>query len=434
MTRLDRMVLEVGATDLHKLDGLPASLRLAALMLARLKRGRLDIILPDGRTLRFNGSIPGPHGEIIVHDLAFTRPVFSKGDIGFAESFMDQKFDTPDLATLLEYFTVNFEDAGKLVVGGRFARFLNGIRHMLRANTKKGSKRNILAHYDLGNDFYARWLDPTMTYSSAIYSSIDQSLEDAQLAKYRSIARNLNLKPGDHILEIGSGWGGFAEVAAKEYGARITSITISDAQHAYATKRIADAGLSGQVEILMKDYRDVRGQFDGVASIEMFEAVGEEYWPSYFGKIAEVLKPGGRAALQIITIEDDTFERYRKRADFIQHYIFPGGMLPSVKRLREETSAVGLAFDVDAMFGKSYARTLAEWAKRFELAWDDIKGGKFNESFRRLWLYYLAYCEAGFRTGRIDVGQFVLTKPKALISSPEQSRREPSCAAKDPVD
>jgi cyclopropane-fatty-acyl-phospholipid synthase len=282
---------------------------------------------------------------------------------------------------------------------------------MLRANTKKGSRRNILAHYDLGNDFYARWLDPTMTYSSALYTSVDQNLENAQLAKYRSIARNLNLKPGDHVLEIGSGWGGFAEVAAKEYSARVTSITISDAQHAYATKRIADAGLSSQVEIVLRDYRDVRGQFDAVASIEMFEAVGEEYWPSYFGKIAEVLKPGGRAALQIITIDDDYFDLYRKRADFIQHYIFPGGMLPSERRLRQETAAVGLGFEVDAMFGKSYARTLGEWAKRFELAWDDIKGGKFNESFRRLWLYYLAYCEAGFRTGRIDVGQFVLTKP-----------------------
>ena len=411
MTRLDRMVQEVGATDLHKLDRLPASLRLASLVLTRLKHGRLDITLPDGRTLRFNGSTPGPHGEIIVHDPAFTRPVFSKGDIGFAESFMDQKFDTPDLASLLEYFTVNFEDAGKLAVGGRIARVFNGLRHMLRANTKKGSKRNILAHYDLGNDFYARWLDPTMTYSSAIYSSADQGLEDAQLAKYRSIARNLNLKTGDHVLEIGSGWGGFAEVAAKEYGARVTSITISDAQHAYATKRIADAGLSGQVEIVMRDYRDVQGQFDAVASIEMFEAVGEEYWPSYFGKIAEVLKPGGRAALQIITIDDSYFDRYRKRADFIQHYIFPGGMLPSERRLREETAAVGLGFEVDAMFGDSYARTLGEWAKRFDLAWDGIKGGKFNESFRRLWLYYLAYCEAGFRTGRIDVGQFVLTKP-----------------------
>jgi cyclopropane-fatty-acyl-phospholipid synthase len=411
MTRLDRMVQEVGPTDLHKLHRLPASLRFAAMILSRQKRGRLDIVLPDGRTLRFKGTEPGPHGEIIAHDVAFIRPVYSRGEIGFAESFMDQKFDTPDLATLLEYFTANWEGANRLAIGGRAARFFFGLRHMLRANTKKGSKRNILAHYDLGNDFYARWLDPTMTYSSAIFSSPDQSLEDAQHAKYRSIARNLDLKPGDHVLEIGSGWGGFAEVAAKEYGARVTSITISDAQYAWATKRIVDAGLSDKVEIVLRDYRDVEGQFDAVASIEMFEAVGEQYWPAYFGKIAQVLKPGGRAALQIIAIEDEEFESYRKRAGFIQHYIFPGGMLPSERRLREETAAVGLGFEVDAMFGRSYARTLGEWAKRFDLAWDDIKDDKFNESFRRLWLYYLAYCEAGFRTGRIDVGQFVLTKP-----------------------
>jgi cyclopropane-fatty-acyl-phospholipid synthase len=411
MTRLDRMVQEVGSTDLHKLDRMPASLRLAVLLITRLKKGRLDMVLPDGRTLRFSGPEPGPQAEIIVHDLTFARPVLDKGDIGFAESFMDQKFDTPDLAAVLQYFNANWEDAGKLAIGNSIARFFIGLRHALRANTKKGSKRNILAHYDLGNDFYARWLDPTMTYSSAIFSSKEQSLEDAQLAKYRSIARNLKLKPGDHVLEIGSGWGGFAEVAAKEYGARVTSITISDAQYAWATKRIADAGLADKVEIVMRDYRDVEGQFDAVASIEMFEAVGEEYWPSYFGKIAHVLKPGGRAALQIITIQDKYFEGYRKRADFIQHYIFPGGMLPSEKRLREETERAGLAFAVDAMFGQSYARTLNEWAKRFELAWDGIKGGKFDESFRRLWLYYLAYCEAGFRTGRIDVGQFVLTKP-----------------------
>jgi cyclopropane-fatty-acyl-phospholipid synthase len=413
MTRLDKMVLEVGPNDLHKLDRLPASLRLAAFIISRLKKGRLDMVLPDGRTLRFQGPQPGLQAELIVHDLKFIRPVLAKGDIGFAEAFMDQKFDSPDLATLLRYFNDNWEDADRLVIGNAVARFFVGLRHMMRANTKKGSKRNILAHYDLGNDFYTRWLDPTMTYSSAIFSSEDQGLMDAQLAKYRSIADNLKLKPGDHVLEIGSGWGGFAEVAAKEYGARVTSITISDAQHAYATKRMKDAGLESQVEIVMRDYRDVTGQFDAVASIEMFEAVGEKYWPGYFGKIAEVLKPGGRAALQIITIDDKYFDLYRQRADFIQHYIFPGGMLPSERRLREETANVGLGFEVDKMFGLSYARTLAEWAVRFDQEWDrHIKGGKFGEAFRRLWLYYLAYCEAGFRTRRIDVGQFVLTKPE----------------------
>jgi cyclopropane-fatty-acyl-phospholipid synthase len=412
MTRLDRMVQEVGPNDLHKLDRLPASLRIAALIIARHKKGRLDMVLPDGRILRFTGQQPGPQAELIVHDLKFIRPVLAKGDIGFAEAFMDQKFDTPDLATLLRYFNDNWEDAGQLAIGGAIGRFLAKIGHMLHANTKKGSKRNILAHYDLGNDFYSSWLDPTMTYSSAIFSSPGQGLMDAQLAKYRSIARNLQLKPGDHVLEIGSGWGGFAEVAAKEYGAKVTSITISDAQHAYATQRMKNAGLDGQVEIVMRDYRDVKGQFDAVASIEMFEAVGETYWPSYFSKIAEVLKPGGRAALQIITINDEYFDGYRRRADFIQTYIFPGGMLPSERRLREETAAVGLDFKVDQMFGLSYARTLAEWAKRFDMAWDRIKGGKFDESFRRLWLYYLAYCVAGFTTQRINVGQFVLTKPE----------------------
>jgi cyclopropane-fatty-acyl-phospholipid synthase len=412
MTRMERMVLNVsGPADLHKLDRLPASLSLTAMILSRLPRGRLDMSLPDGRTLRFQGKEPGPDAELIVHDPKFVRTVLSKGDIGFAEVFMDGMVDTPDLPLLLEYFNANWEDAGKLAIGNSIARLFANLRKMLRSNTKKGSKRNILAHYDLGNDFYTRWLDPTMTYSSAIFSAKDQSLEDAQLAKYRAIALNLELKPGDCVLEIGSGWGGFAHVAAKEFGARVTSITISDAQHAYATKRIAEAGLSDQVEIVMRDYRDVEGQFDAVASIEMFEAVGEEFWPGYFEKIAQVLKPGGRAALQIITIDDQYFDEYRRRADFIQTYIFPGGMLPSVQRLKEETESAGMTFAVDQMFGKSYARTVDAWAKRFDTAWDKIKGGKFDEEFRRLWLYYLAYCSAGFRTGRIDVGQFVLTKP-----------------------
>lgn len=412
MSRLDRMVLEIkGPADFHKLDRLPASMRFGAMIIARFRKGRLDMVLGDGRTLRFVGKEPGPQAEMFVHDLKFMRTVASRGDIGFAEVFMDEKFDTPDLATLLEYFSTNWDDAGKLVTGGWIAQLLANLQHVRRANTKKGSKRNILAHYDLGNDFYAAWLDPTMTYSSGIYATKDTPLMDAQLAKYRSIARNLSLKPGDHVLEIGSGWGGFAEVAAKEFGVRVTSVTISDAQHAYATKRMKDAGLSDKVEIVLRDYRDITGTFDAMASIEMFEAVGEEYWPSYFSKIAEVLKPGGKAALQIITIDDKEFDNYRARADFIQHYIFPGGMLPSVRRLEEETAQAGMGFAVDQMFGLAYALTLDEWAKRFDSVWDRIKGGKFDEQFRRLWLYYFAYCSAGFRTGRIDVGQFVLTKP-----------------------
>ncbi len=411
MTKLDRMIVAIGPGDIAKLDRLPASFQMAAMIMARLKKGRLDITVPDGRTLRFQGKEAGPQAEMVMHDPRLTAKVLTRGDIGFAEAYMDGKFDTPDLARVLEYFVRNFEDAGALAVGGRLTQIVNLVRHAFRANTKRGSKRNILAHYDLGNEFYSRWLDPTMTYSSAIYSSPDQTLEQAQLAKYRAIASELGLAPGKHVLEIGSGWGGFAEVAAGEYGARVTSITISDAQHAYACERMARAGLSDLVDIQMRDYRDITGQFDAVASIEMFEAVGEKYWPAYFGKVADSLKPGGKADLQIITIEDDQFDNYRQRPDFIQHYIFPGGMLISPERIRQQAERIGLAYRIGSQFGMSYARTLAEWTRRFQKAWDGISRLGFDDRFRRLWLYYLAYCEAGFCSGRIDVGQFVLSKP-----------------------
>jgi cyclopropane-fatty-acyl-phospholipid synthase len=411
MTRLEKMIVHIGSGDLGKLAGLPAGFRLAAMILVRLKKGRLDVTFPDGRSFRFEGPEPGPQGEIIVRDASFVGRVLARGDIGFAEAFMHEQFDTPCLPDVLEYFTRNFESAGRLAVGGWMAQWINAFHHRRNQNSRRGSRRNILAHYDLGNAFYELWLDPSMTYSSAIFSRPDQTLEEAQYAKYRAIAGELNLKPGMRVLEIGSGWGGFAEVAAREFGARVDSVTISDAQHAYARQRIERAGLSDLVDIQLKDYRDVAGTYDAVASIEMFEAVGEKYWSTYFGKIAEVLRPGGRASLQIITIDDKEFDFYRTRVDFIQMYIFPGGMLPSIARLREETSQVGLGLSVAEMFGASYARTLAEWGERFEAAWETIRPMGFDERFRRMWLYYLAYCQAGFRTGRIDVGRFVLTKP-----------------------
>ncbi|MBI1358982.1 MAG: methyltransferase domain-containing protein [Alphaproteobacteria bacterium] len=408
------MVVSITPDDSNRIDGkltgLTTSFRLAAMVMARLRKGQIDFVMPDGRTFRFTGPEPGPKAEVIVHDPTFARRVLTGGDIGFAEAFMDAQFDTPSLPDVLEYFTCNFESAGKLAVGERLTQLFNSVKHMLRANSKKGSKRNILAHYDLGNDFYARWLDPSMTYSSAVYERPDLTLEEAQRAKYAAIASYLDLKPGARLLEIGSGWGGFAEYVAKTFNVNVTSVTISDAQHAYAVQRIARAGLADRVDIQLRDYRDITGQFDAVASIEMFEAVGEKYWPQYFGKIGEVLKPGGKAALQIITIEEDQFEAYRRRPDFIQHYIFPGGMLPSEGRLRTETENAGMSFRVARMFGKDYARTLSEWEKRFEEAWPKIKGEAFDERFRRLWLYYLAYCQAGFRVGTIDVGHFVLTR------------------------
>jgi cyclopropane-fatty-acyl-phospholipid synthase len=249
-----------------------------------------------------------------------------------------------------------------------------------------------------------------MTYSSARFERPGQALLDAQRNKYRTLAHGMDLRPDQRVLEIGCGWGGFAEFAAREVGARVTGITISREQYAFARQRIFEQGLAERAEIRLIDYRDVEGQFDRVASIEMFEAVGERYWPTYFGSIHERLRPGGRAGLQIITIRDDVFDRYRRRADFIQKYIFPGGMLPSEARLRQETDRAGLAWTGISRFGQHYADTLAAWGQRFEAAWDDIRRQGFDERFRRLWRFYLAYCEAGFRTGRTDVVQLGLAK------------------------
>jgi cyclopropane-fatty-acyl-phospholipid synthase len=287
---------------------------------------------------------------------------------------------------------------------------VNRLRHGLRGNSRAGARRNIHAHYDLGNEFYARWLDPSMTYSSARYEAPGQPLQAAQEAKYASLARQMALAADHHVLEIGCGWGGFAEFAAREVKAKVTAITISQAQFEFARKRMHDQGLAERADIRLVDYRDVEGRFDRVASIEMFEAVGEKYWPAYFGKIREALKPGGRAGLQIITIRDDLYAGYRRRADFIQKYIFPGGMLPSEARLREVTERAGLAWEGVSRFGQHYADTLAEWAQRFEGAWGDIVGLGFDERFRRLWRFYLSYCEAGFRTGRTDVVQLSLAR------------------------
>ncbi|HEX2561262.1 cyclopropane-fatty-acyl-phospholipid synthase family protein, partial [Phenylobacterium sp.] len=269
---------------------------------------------------------------------------------------------------------------------------------------------NIHAHYDLGNAFYSRWLDETMTYSSARYAAPGQPLSEAQRNKYRTLAQSIGLQSGQHVLEIGCGWGGFAEFAAGEVGAKVTGITISREQYDFARERLFRQGLNEKAEIRFVDYRDVDGQFDRVASIEMFEAVGEKYWPAYFGKIAQVLSPGGRAGLQIITIKDELFEGYRRRMDFIQKYIFPGGMLPSEARLARETRAAGLTWEGLSRFGLDYADTLADWRRRFDGAWDEIRPLGFDERFRRLWRFYLSYCEAGFRTGQTNVVQLSLAK------------------------
>lgn len=388
----------------------PASAKAVLLALMQVKGGAVLVTLPDGRALAF-GEGEAPPVDFTINDYGFARRVVASGDIGFAEGLMAGEWESHNLSALLTLLASNIERFARLFEGGLIGKALHWLRHRSNANTKSGSRRNILAHYDLGNEFYSAWLDASMTYSSARFDAQVRDLEAGQRAKYKALADHLELKAGDHVLEIGCGWGGFAEFAAREYSARVTGITISDEQLAYARTRMEKAGLDHLVEIRRQDYRDVEGQFDKVASIEMFEAVGEKYWPAYFGKISEVLKPGGKAGLQIITIDERLFESYRKRADFIQRYVFPGGMLASVERLKEETSKVGLIWRKAEGFGQSYADTLAEWARRFTAKWSDIRAMGFDERFKQLWLFYLSYCEAGFRTGRTNVVQLELAKP-----------------------
>lgn len=396
---------------LPALVGAPAAFRFAARLLAlNWRAGSLTFITPSGRELRIKGPEPGVDGRIVVHDFGFMRRVLAAGDIGFAEGYMAGEWDTPDLSAVLGAVSMNFDRLARFFLGNPVVRAVNFIGHSLHANTRKGSRKNIHAHYDLGNAFYGQWLDPTMTYSSARYSRDGEPLELAQANKYRSLAQGMGLERDQSVLEIGCGWGGFAEYAAKEVGAKVTGITISQEQFDFARKRIFEQGLAERAEIRMVDYRDVQGQFDRVASIEMFEAVGERYWPTYFGKIRDVLRPGGRAGLQIITIRDEIFESYRRRADFIQKYIFPGGMLPSEARLKDVTSETGLAWTGITRFGQDYADTLAEWGRRFESAWDGIAALGFDERFRKLWRFYLSYCEAGFRTERTNVVQLSLSR------------------------
>ncbi len=372
--------------------------------------GSVTWILPTSRVVKITGDKPGPDATVRINDYNFMRRAFAAGTIGFAEGFMAGEWETPDLSAVLEAFSLNFDRLSALLSGNPVMRTVNVLYHLLHSNSRAGSRKNIHAHYDLGNGFYSRWLDPSMTYSSALYERPDQPLSEAQHAKYAALARTIDLAPGKHVLEIGCGWGGFAEFAAKEVGARVTGITISQAQYDFARKRLFDQGLSEKADIQLIDYRDIEGTFDAVASIEMFEAVGEAYWPAYFGKVREALKPGGRAGLQIITIRDELFSRYRGRTDFIQRYIFPGGMLPSEARLKEETERAGLEWSDLKRFGQNYADTLAEWGRRFEAAWSDIRKDGFDERFRRLWRFYLSYCEAGFRTERTNVIQLGLSR------------------------
>ena len=406
------MAVEAQAPVLsHQTHGLPFFFRQVLKIAALIQYGTLVFELPDGRRLTFEGkSETDAKGVIFVRRFRFARRVMFGGDIGFFESFADGDWDTPDLAACLYIFARNADYVQRAFAALPFVDWLNNLRRSGEKNTKSGSKRNIVAHYDLGNRFYEKWLDQTMTYSSARFASDTDSLEKAQTNKYESLARMIDLKPGDRVLEIGSGWGGFAEYAAREYGAHVTGLTLSPSQLEYAQKRIADAGLADKVEFRLQDYRDVEETFDKVASIEMFEAVGREYWATYFDKVKAVLKPGGVAGLQIITIADRFFDKYVKSTDFIQRYVFPGGILPSDSILSNLADQAGLKLKEIQDFGQDYARTLHEWSDRFRAAWDDIRPRGFDERFEKLWRFYLAYCEAGFKAGTTSVRQVALMR------------------------
>jgi len=388
------------ALILRDVGHLARDTRLVFELLDNLHGGMLEIRLPDGSSRLFG---EGEHGVTLnVHDEAMFSQVLARGDIGLAEAYLDGHWDSPDVTGLLTLLTRN-RDALKKAIYGSWRNLLAArLRHWLNRNSRAGSKRNIMAHYDLGNDFYRLWLDPSMSYSSALYRAVDDGeLESAQRAKYRRLLRRLHAEPGQSVLEIGCGWGGFAEIAVRE-GLQVTGLTLSPAQLEWARKRVPGADLR------LQDYRDTSERFDHIVSIEMFEAVGERWWPTYFRTIARALKPGGRAVIQSITIRDDLFAEYRKGTDFIQQYVFPGGMLPSRSAFRAAAAKQGLTVHGEYAFGKDYARTLAEWRHAFENNWPQIAALGFDEQFRRLWRMYLSYCEAGFLAGNIDVVHFEL--------------------------
>ncbi len=386
-------------------------------VIARLDRGCLNLRLPDGTTRLIGQNGQGVQAEIVVHDADFFRRCVLYGDIGFAEAYMDGLWDTPSIERVISWAIENTEECpaypprpslGLL----NLLQLVNRLGHLFRPNSLSMSRRNIAEHYDLGNAFYRLWLDPSMTYSSALFTTAEQSLESAQAAKYERLCRQLRLQPGDHVLEIGCGWGGFAEHAAKQYGCRVTGVTISAEQHAFATARMKSAGLSDRVEIRLEDYRRLAGTFDKIVSIEMMEALGDRYLPVFFEQIHRLLTPCGLVALQYITVPDCRHARLRQGVDFIQKHIFPGSLLLSIGRVNEAANRTGDLFLHDLKdMGSSYARTLHEWWQTFNARQAEVRALGFDTRFIRKWNYYLQYCEAAFATRNISVVQATYTRP-----------------------
>lgn len=377
-------------------------------LLPAFRVGQLTIRLPDGTTIRRTGARPGPSGEIVVHRTRAIFRVFATGEPGFVDGFLEGDWSTPDLVALLSVLLENKRPTKARPPAGRLAILRNRLLHRLRSNTRRGSRRNIAAHYDLGNAFYQLWLDRSMNYSSALFRGTED-LETAQAAKMQRIVELLDLRPNHDVLEIGCGWGALAEVIVPQ-SAAYTGLTLSTGQRDYAIARLG-ATARGEADIRLQDYRDVTGSFDRIVCIEMFEAVGERYWPVFFDKLRSLLRPNGIAVLQVITIAEDRFETYRRRPDFIQRHIFPGGALPTVGHVAAEAERVGLIVSESQSLGDSYAATLREWHQRFTRNWAAIEPLGFDRRFRRMWEYYLSYCEVGFRHGTIDVHIMKLQEP-----------------------
>jgi cyclopropane-fatty-acyl-phospholipid synthase len=390
----------------------PISARWFLTLLRRVRTGHLTLICPDGTRHVFGDPHSQPGATLHVHDWRACRRIVQSGDIGFAEAYRAGWVDSPDMVTLLRLAVRNLASVSETVTGSRLARLWYHLRHRLRGNTRAGSRRNIHAHYDLGNDFYGLWLDPTWTYSSGLFEGDDnRSLAAAQHAKYQRIIDTLALRPGDRVLEIGCGWGGFALHAARQ-GIAVHGVTISRAQYTLAKARIDAAGLGHLAQVSLTDYRDVRGQFHAIVSIEMFEAVGESYWPTFFDTLKYRLLPGGRALIQSITIDDNAFAAYRLSSDFIREFIFPGGMLPSAQRFVSVARDCGLSVTETLSFGLDYARTLQHWNAAFEAQLDAVRDQGFDDAFIRTWHLYLQYCEAAFAEQRIGVKHFVVTQAR----------------------
>ncbi|GAB2804744.1 cyclopropane-fatty-acyl-phospholipid synthase family protein [Comamonas piscis] len=402
---------------------MPRSARPVLQLLERLPCGQLDLQLPDGQVRHFGAHAASQaDARCTLHDWDALERIQRSGDIGLAEGYIESQWDSPDLTALLRLCIQNRDHMESLVYGHWWGRLGFRLRHLLNRNTRSGSARNIHAHYDLGNDFYRLFLDPSMNYSAAWFGGrsgdalAQADLAQAQQAKMRRALQETRLQPGQRLLEIGCGWGALAQTAATEFGAQVTGVTLSREQRQWGLERIAQAGLQEQVDLRYQDYRDLPGQhqsqpFDAVVSIEMFEAVGQEYWQSYFQTLRQCLKPGGYACVQSITLRDDLFARYLRSTDFIQQYIFPGGLLPSVEAFEREARQAGLAVEKKLHFGGDYAETLRRWRQGFEQNIDAIRAQGFDERFLRIWRFYLAYCEASFDMGNTDVVQFTLRRP-----------------------